>query len=252
MRRTTARVLPVVVLTGLMAGGVAAPAAFADPAARVHWPHISRPGTGVLLPAADCGPNGGDACPTAAGPSEGALPGGVPAAPAPDLALPGAPQDSVPQNSVPRDAPTDDPLRDPLQDPAVRLPPRAAPSPGPSQGQVPRDPSASRAPSGTQDSGGPSRDNGSQEPSRGQASRDPGHDTAAGRTSSPDGGPRDIGASCADPSDRRCVDHAVRHGVRAGAGGAFTTSLPALVAGGLLIAAAFGAAVHRVWWWRRA
>jgi hypothetical protein len=39
---------------------------------------------------------------------------------------------------------------------------------------------------------------------------------------------------------------AVQHGVRAGAGGAFTDSVPALVAGGLLIAGALGAAVHRL------
>ncbi|WSQ13320.1 hypothetical protein OG604_39360 [Streptomyces sp. NBC_01231] len=39
---------------------------------------------------------------------------------------------------------------------------------------------------------------------------------------------------------------AVQHGVRAGEGGAFTDSPPALVAGGLLIAGALGAAVHRL------
>ncbi|MEU0071716.1 hypothetical protein ABZ027_19530 [Streptomyces sp. NPDC006332] len=39
---------------------------------------------------------------------------------------------------------------------------------------------------------------------------------------------------------------AVQHGVRAGEGGAFTDSTPALVAGGLLIAGALGAAVHRL------
>ncbi|GAA1010438.1 hypothetical protein ACFQWA_24435 [Streptomyces thermogriseus] len=256
MRRTTARVLPAVVLTGLMTGA-AAPAALADPAARVHRPHLGRSGAGLLLPAADCGPDG-DACPTADGPDAGGLSGGAPAAPAPEPALPGAPRDSVPRGTL-----ADDPSRigppssqnglpaDPLQDPAPRLPSHAAPSPGPSQGQVPRVPSASRAPfgDGDQDFGGASRDNGPQDPSRGQASRDPGH--TAGRASSPGGAPRDGGGSCADPSDRGCADQAVRHGVRAGAGGAFTTSPPALVAGGLLIAAAFGAAVHRVWWWRR-
>ncbi|MFF0162091.1 hypothetical protein ACFYRY_31815 [Streptomyces sp. NPDC005263] len=39
---------------------------------------------------------------------------------------------------------------------------------------------------------------------------------------------------------------AVQHGVRAGEGGSFTGSTPALVAGGLLIAGALGAAVHRL------
>ncbi len=38
----------------------------------------------------------------------------------------------------------------------------------------------------------------------------------------------------------------IQRGVRAGDGGAFTDSVPALVAGGLLIAGAFGAAVHRL------
>jgi hypothetical protein len=38
-----------------------------------------------------------------------------------------------------------------------------------------------------------------------------------------------------------------QHAVNAGEGGAFTDSVPALVAGGVLIAGAFGAAVHRVW-----
>ncbi|MGW1956028.1 hypothetical protein ACWCPI_25320 [Streptomyces sp. NPDC001920] len=44
-----------------------------------------------------------------------------------------------------------------------------------------------------------------------------------------------------------CADSAVEHGVRAGGGGAFTDSVPALIAGGLLIAAALGGAVHRLY-----
>ncbi|MFJ1736608.1 hypothetical protein [Streptomyces sp. NPDC088254] len=50
----------------------------------------------------------------------------------------------------------------------------------------------------------------------------------------------------ADPRDDACAGAAVQHGVRAGAGGAFTDSVPALAAGALLIAGAFGAAVHRL------
>ncbi|MGW5610076.1 hypothetical protein ACWEWI_29125 [Streptomyces sp. NPDC003753] len=38
-----------------------------------------------------------------------------------------------------------------------------------------------------------------------------------------------------------------QHGVHAGEGGAFTGSVPTLAAGGLLIAGALGAAVHRLW-----
>ncbi|MGW1159466.1 hypothetical protein ACWD5Q_26220 [Streptomyces sp. NPDC002513] len=37
------------------------------------------------------------------------------------------------------------------------------------------------------------------------------------------------------------------HGVHAGLGGSFTGSVPALVVGGLLIAGALAAALHRVW-----
>ncbi|MFJ8941886.1 hypothetical protein ACIRG4_01090 [Streptomyces sp. NPDC102395] len=50
----------------------------------------------------------------------------------------------------------------------------------------------------------------------------------------------------AGPRDDACAGAAVQHGVRAGAGGAFTDSVPALAAGALLIAGAFGAAVHRL------
>ncbi|MEU0057879.1 hypothetical protein [Streptomyces sp. NPDC006334] len=50
----------------------------------------------------------------------------------------------------------------------------------------------------------------------------------------------------AGPRDDACAGATVQHGVRAGAGGAFTDSVPALAAGALLIAGAFGAAVHRL------
>ncbi|MEU6916631.1 hypothetical protein [Streptomyces olindensis] len=48
------------------------------------------------------------------------------------------------------------------------------------------------------------------------------------------------------PHHTDCGAAVVRRGVRAGDGGAFTDSVPALVAGGVLIAGAFGAAVHRL------
>lgn len=44
-----------------------------------------------------------------------------------------------------------------------------------------------------------------------------------------------------------CPTAPAHQGVHAGAGGAFTDSVPALAAGGLLIAGAFGAAAHRVY-----
>ncbi|MFI7293032.1 hypothetical protein [Streptomyces sp. NPDC050121] len=43
-----------------------------------------------------------------------------------------------------------------------------------------------------------------------------------------------------------CPPATVEHGVQAGGGGAFTDSVPALAAGGLLIVGALGAAVHRL------
>ncbi|OUD04978.1 hypothetical protein [Streptomyces swartbergensis] len=51
-----------------------------------------------------------------------------------------------------------------------------------------------------------------------------------------------------EPRDHHteCGGAVVQRGVRAGDGGAFTDSVPALVAGGVLIAGAFGAAVHRL------
>jgi hypothetical protein len=53
------------------------------------------------------------------------------------------------------------------------------------------------------------------------------------------------GRPCAEPHAASCGGK-VPHGVRAGEGGTFTDSVPALVAGGLLIAGALGAAVHRL------
>ncbi|KUN88449.1 hypothetical protein [Streptomyces griseoruber] len=50
----------------------------------------------------------------------------------------------------------------------------------------------------------------------------------------------------ARPTERPTTPATVEHGVRAGTGGTFRDSVPALVAGGLLIAGAFGAAAHRL------
>ncbi|MYU25210.1 hypothetical protein [Streptomyces sp. SID8352] len=53
---------------------------------------------------------------------------------------------------------------------------------------------------------------------------------------------------CPEPvaPDGACGTGTPEHGVRAGSGGAFTDSVPALAAGGALIAGAFGAAAHRL------
>ncbi|MGW7407779.1 hypothetical protein ACWGI9_29375 [Streptomyces sp. NPDC054833] len=61
----------------------------------------------------------------------------------------------------------------------------------------------------------------------------------------------DGGRTCSAPrDDSTCGPAVVQHGVDAGEGGAFTGSVPALVVGGLLIAGALGAAVHRLVWHR--
>ncbi|KUM78293.1 hypothetical protein [Streptomyces curacoi] len=64
------------------------------------------------------------------------------------------------------------------------------------------------------------------------------------------GGGGDHGRSshrpCPEHHDDACGHTQVPHGVRAGAGGTFTDSVPALVAGGLLIAGALGGAVYRL------
>ncbi|MFJ7077019.1 hypothetical protein [Streptomyces sp. NPDC098781] len=54
------------------------------------------------------------------------------------------------------------------------------------------------------------------------------------------------GSGTGESRSQDCGDAADQHGVQAGTGGTFTDSVPALVAGGLLIAGAFGGAVYRV------
>jgi hypothetical protein len=72
---------------------------------------------------------------------------------------------------------------------------------------------------------------------------------------SPHGTPCATKPACPEPSAPRggpsaqgtpCGGAPAEHGVRAGAGGAFSDSVPALVAGGVLIAGACGAAAHRL------
>ncbi|MET9502105.1 hypothetical protein ABZY42_10270 [Streptomyces sp. NPDC006622] len=57
---------------------------------------------------------------------------------------------------------------------------------------------------------------------------------------------RDSAPQGTAPHGTACPGAAVEHGVRAGSGGTFTDSVPALVVGGLLIAGALGAAAHRL------
>ncbi|MDQ0584407.1 hypothetical protein [Streptomyces rishiriensis] len=58
--------------------------------------------------------------------------------------------------------------------------------------------------------------------------------------------PRAAASHEASAHEADCAPATVGHGVQAGEGGAFTDSVPALAAGGLLIAGALGAAVHRL------
>jgi hypothetical protein len=51
---------------------------------------------------------------------------------------------------------------------------------------------------------------------------------------------------CTEPHADSCGGAVIQHGVRAGEGGTFTDSVAALASGGLLIAGALGAAVHRL------
>ncbi|MFC8425570.1 hypothetical protein ACFUN7_32835 [Streptomyces sp. NPDC057236] len=64
----------------------------------------------------------------------------------------------------------------------------------------------------------------------------------ASRTPGPKPEPEPTGSK-----DTPCPTAPAHQGVHAGAGGAFTDSVPALAVGGLLIAGAFGAAAHRVY-----
>ncbi|WP_210572275.1 hypothetical protein [Streptomyces sp. GESEQ-4] len=52
---------------------------------------------------------------------------------------------------------------------------------------------------------------------------------------------------CPDTHDTSCGGAVIEHGVHAGDGGAFNDSVPALVAGGVLIVGAFGGAAYRLW-----
>ncbi|WP_328478126.1 hypothetical protein OHS71_07665 [Streptomyces sp. NBC_00377] len=74
-------------------------------------------------------------------------------------------------------------------------------------------------------------------------------------TPSPHGDACPTGRPCAPPEpqprtpasyDPGCLPATLGHGVQAGEGGAFNDSVPALAAGALLIAGAFGAALHRL------
>ncbi|QKZ15925.1 hypothetical protein [Streptomyces chartreusis] len=79
--------------------------------------------------------------------------------------------------------------------------------------------------------------------------------TGAGETGGTDAGGTDAsgiapewdtGAGKKEPGAEDCAGATDQHGVQAGTGGTFTDSVPALVAGGVLIAGAFGGAAYRL------
>lgn len=71
--------------------------------------------------------------------------------------------------------------------------------------------------------------------------RHPGGSGATSRSHSPSP------SHCPERERARCGGTVVPGGVHAGTGGGFTDSVPALAAGGLLVAGAFGAAAHRLY-----
>ena len=75
-------------------------------------------------------------------------------------------------------------------------------------------------------------------------------DHTAGAGTRPGGGTRPGSGdshACGEPKADSCTVPTVPHGVQAGEGGTFTDSVPALIAGGLLIAGALGATAYRLW-----
>ncbi|MFF8942932.1 hypothetical protein ACF1A5_11790 [Streptomyces sp. NPDC014864] len=144
-------------------------------------------------------------------------------------------QDTVPQDTVPKDEGADG-LARPQQSQGA--------APDSSRDETAREPSRPPAPSSSQDSAPDASDQdggkeGSYDPSHGQV---PGGDPSKGT------GGHDSGRDQESGRDQGSGDGGMMdHGVQAGEGGTFAPSLPALVTGGVLIAAAFGAAGHRLW-----
>ncbi|MFF4799664.1 hypothetical protein ACFY1U_14780 [Streptomyces sp. NPDC001351] len=110
--------------------------------------------------------------------------------------------------------------------------------------------------------GGGGRGDGGGGGGRGDTGGDEGADLGGGAVGGGDvgdGGGHDQGRPCTEPDSRSCggtgmqngrehdLQNGMHHGVEAGAGGTFSDSVPALVAGGLLIACALGAATYRLW-----
>ncbi|MFF7450428.1 MULTISPECIES: hypothetical protein [unclassified Streptomyces] len=228
--RRTARALSVAVLAGL-ALGVAVPVAFADPAAEVS-PGSARPGGSVTV-SVFCDPDGSAAPPSIEATSQA------------------FDEVAVPLQLVPGN-------EDDVAGPAYRGTARIASAEDLEAGPEGVGPDSAWTVDGTCPgaAGGEGKQwsatftvtHGGAVPSC--AEPRPEDCSGAGHTCTEPGTEHcpgsDAGHTCTDPATQHCSAAPVQRGVRAGAGGAFTDSVPALVTGGLLIAGALGAAAYRV------
>ncbi|GGT06737.1 hypothetical protein [Streptomyces chromofuscus] len=243
--RRSARVLPVAAMAAVALGG-AVPLASAEPAAEVS-PAAARPGDTVTV-AVVCDPVGG-APPEVIDAASEAFAGG-------SVSLRRVPGDDAAAGPVYRGsartltAGGSESAGDPAGGPEAAGDPAGGESgwdAGGSEaaGDPVRGPEAAGDPAGGEsgwDAGGkspwtvdgtcPAEPGGQGKPWRASftATREEGGDWPA----------------CSGPPES-CGSPTLQRGVQAGRGGAFNDSVPALVAGGLLIAGALGAAAHRLW-----
>ncbi|MEU6804805.1 PT domain-containing protein [Streptomyces neyagawaensis] len=220
--RRRARVLSAAVLAGAVLG-VAAPVAYADPGAEVA-PHEAAPGETVTV-SVSCDPTGGEA------------PESI------DASSQAFEQGTVTLQRVPGN---DDPAGGPSYQGTARIAPAADFGTGPDaaggstewgvDGVCPAPPGAEQkqwSATFTDNPGGH------------QPTHPPTDQPTHHPTDQPTHHPTDQPTH--EPTHHDTHRPApVQHGVHAGSGGAFTDSVPAMVAGGLLIAGALGAAVHRL------
>lgn len=206
--RRTARALSAVALAGAVLGSTA-PAAFADPAAEVD-PSTVSPG-GSITVSVSCDPTGGTPPDTLDATSQAFETGTV------RLQL-------VPGN--------DDEMTGPAYSGTARIAAAGNFAAGPD--------AVGRDSAWTVDGTCPAAPGGQGKPW--SATFDVSRGNGGGRRpcTEPHAEPR------TEPRADSCAGAAVQRGVRAGEGGTFTDSVPALVTGGLLIVGAMGAAVYRL------
>ncbi|MFD7401738.1 hypothetical protein ACFV7R_03515 [Streptomyces sp. NPDC059866] len=194
-------------------------------------------GTARIPPAASLAalpPPAGSAAPPPAG--SAAPPAADPAAPPPaGSAAPPPAGSAAPPAADPAAPPPAGSAAPPAADPAA--PPPADPAAPPAAGSAPP-PAAAPPAAGTESSW----------TVEGTCPAAPGAKGKPFKTTFIVARPEDggIGPRCTVPRES-CKPPVIQHGVKAGEGGDFGVSVPALVTGGLLIAGALGAAVYRLW-----